>query len=575
MNDQKKLQTQTDTETDDSRLYRSSSLPQERTIFKKKEKEPSLGNQIWTAFTDGVYGGLTFMILIVYIFSNTLMAGHLHNSELYVEAFGIAGVYGNIFSFFVWGFNSGFVVTASRCFGLKDYKGMHTFFIKQSIFVYGILTIFYLYSVVIYFLVPILYPGDEMLIFWTRAYLVLVLPVNFSAFYMDTFRELYIANEFFKPALGVESVSMILSFFICYLFAFVLNQGFYGLVAGMIITQATCVSLYYGIWKKSKIFNTYWSNKDRDPNPELESPILERAATMPEHAFHITETPQHIVEIIAKTSIKTHSKKTQSKEGHNKSKTHEDVEEEEEEEHHEHHEHREVDLHSNWGYFKFNIVFSLTMFLDGFWWQMDAVLCSFLFDGASIAAQTTLTQFLNVITLFGYGYTMTLSSKISQYLVLMKIAKAKRITWIISIEMLIIGCVIAFPFVFMSDVISPIMINAVDTRIVLEKIMKIFGVSIPFMFLSSVSFSANRSINNQNKYFICQLLSNYGVHFGSFIFFRYWMKMGVESLWYAYLASQVSIVVVGFGMMMLTDWKKEAKVICKQMEKTGGNVGGH
>lgn len=140
--------------------------------------------------------------------------------------------------------------------------------------------------------------------------------------------------------------------------------------------------------------------------------------------------------------------------------------------------------------------------------------------------------------------------------------------------MVLIGALIGSPFVFCNTLISPILIDDPDTQIVLESIMRIFGLSIPFMFLSSVSFAANRSINNQNKYFICQLICNYGVHFGSFAFFKYVLGMGVEGLWYAYLASQVSCSAAGFLMILKTDWSKEAEKIRQQMAE-GGAVAGH
>lgn len=565
----KKMNNQFYTPKEDRGIFRSKSNPDTfyETVAKAIQgpKKVSLLTETWRAFTDGCFGGLTFMILIVYIFSNTLMAGHLHNSELYVQAFGIAGVYGNIFSFFVWGFNAGFIVTASRYFGLKNYKAMHKYFMKQVVFIFGILSCFFIYCTVIYFLLPYLYPGDDMLLYWTRAYLVLVLPVNFSAFYMDTFRELFIANEFFQAALYVELVSMFLSFFICYFLAFVLEFDFFGLVAGMILTQITCVGLYVGIYRKGRIFREYWANKDAEPINlgDDYSAVDHKAASAPGKAYDRTKVAKSIKENMEEGPIKEKLLQNLLEPINADQKVTEGKKEE-----------AKIDLNSNWGYFKFNIVFSFTMFLDGFWWQMDAVLCSFLFDGSSIAAQTTLTQFLNVITLFGYGYTMTLSSKISQYLVILDVDKAKRIFWIISFQMLLVGCVIAFPFVFMSEYISPIMIDSIDTRIVLERIMKVFGVSIPFMFLSSVSFATNRSINNQNIYFICQIICNYGVHFGSFIFLNYYLDMGVDSLWYAYLASQISITVVGYIMAIFTDWHAEAEKICKQMS-SGGNVGGH
>lgn len=557
------MKNQTYSITDDRGFFRSRSSVNPETFYEtvayrqsSEEEKISLPKEFWTAFSDGVFGGLTFMILIVYIFSNTLMAGHLHNSELYVEAFGIAGVYANIFTFFIWGFNSGFIVTASRCFGLGDYKGMHNFFIKQTKFIFGLLTMFFLYNVGIYFVLPVVYPGREMLIYWTRAYLVLTLPVNFSSFYMDAFRELFIANELFKPALYVETISMLLSFLICYILAFQLNFDFFGLVAGMIITQATCVGLYFGIWKRNRLFDLYWKNKDTEPiriEDNYTIPLLRRATSAPDFTLKHGEALRSIHEKIEDSPLRSKLYSTEEGDKFTEDKTEGDIQE------------HIVDLKSNWGYFKFNIVFSLTMFLDGFWWQADAVICSFLFDGASIAAQTTLTQFLNVITLFGYGFTMTLSSKISQYLVILEVKKAKRITWIVSLELLIMGCLFAIPFVFFSDKISPIMIESVDTRIVLNKIMKIFGASIPLTFLSSVSFATNRSINNQNKYFICQIICNYGVHFGCFSYLKFWVGMGVESLWYAYFASQASITLLGFGMMFITDWKKEAENICKQM----------
>lgn len=571
------MQNHTYSINEDRGLFRSKSSVNPETFYeavvqsRDSEIAIPLSKELWRAFADGVFGGLTFMILIVYIFSTTLMAGHLHNSELYVEAFGIAGVYGNIFSFFVWGFNSGFIVLASRSFGLEDYKGMHKFFKKQAGFIFGLLLLFYIYSIGVYFIIPVLYPSDKNLIYWTRAYLVLVLPVNFCAFFMDTFRELFIANELLKPALYIEGTSMILSLILSYLLAFTLEKDFFGLVAGMIITQLICVFLYFGIWKKSSMFTTYWKLKDTEAirlDNNYTIPLLKRATSAPELSFKHSETMKSIHENIKDSPLK--SRLLELRDSAKKSEGEELVENKEKKK-----EVKKQDLNSNWGYFKFNIVFSITMFLDGCWWQIDAILCSLLFDGPSIAAQTTLTQFLNLIVLFGSGYTMTLSSKISQYLVILEVKKAKRITWIISIQMLLIGCLIAFPFIFFSEKISSIMIASVDTQLVLRDIMKIFGISIPFMFMSCVSFSTNRSINNQNKYFYTQLLCNYVIHFGVFAFLKFNRDMGVEALWYAYLASQASISIFGFIMMFSTNWKEEADTICKQMADGDGELMGH
>ena len=576
------MQNQSYSDTSDRGLWQSNKESQPKKFYKDvaegEDKGVSFAYECWRALIDGVFGGLTFMILIVYIFSNTLMAGHLHNSEVYVEAFGIAGVYGNIFSFFVWGFNSGFIITASRCFGLGDFFSMHRFFKKQVVFIFGIAACFYLYLCVIYLLLPKFYPEDPNLLYWTKAYMVCAMPVNFCAFYMDTFRELYIANEQYSDALLVETFSMICSFFLCYFLAFTLNWDFYGLIVGMIVTQSACVGLYILMWIFLGKWKTYWIESKikalaaqagveaEDGNYKV--PLLKamsgKGSNGPEtdgkHSEVVSQIHDQSDNEEAVKRVRDSVKK--SKEGDN-----DKVATKQEE---------KVDLNSNWGYFKFNIVFSFTMFLDGFWWQMDAVLCSFLFPGPSVAAQTSLTQFLNVITLFSYGYTMTLSSKISQYLVILDVKRAKRIFWIITVQMAIFGVLLGSPFIIFPKLIAPLVIDSPDTQVVLVSIMRIFGASVPFMFLSAVSFSTNRSINNQNKYFICQLVCNYGVHFGSFIWFKYSLGMGVEALWYAYLASQVSITVVGFLMVFFTNWDKEAEKICEQMEKgEGPAAGGH
>ena len=570
-----------------------------------KKKEKSILQEASKALVDGVLGGLTFMILIVYMSSNTLMAGHLHNSEVYVEAFGIAGVYGNIFSFLVWGFNSGFVVIAARFYGVKDYPSMHKTFKKHLLFIFGFLTCFYLYLTVIYLFVPQIYPEDPNLVFWVRAYIACAMPVSFSMFFMDGFRELFIANELYSDTLVLESFSMVVSISLSYLLAFVLGYEFYGLIIGMIVSQGSCVGLYFlsfmygnkwkkywrGIFIKTKGTEYEWlkgGEEDLEDQAQLKKEAnqseKEEEGEGPKLAESIKGTEHKGSEIQVSSAQGTHQepegtdekREDNNKEGNREEKEKSQAQQSLKKSDSEQPEIEKIDLESGWGYFKFNFAYSITFFLDGLWWELDAIICSFLFQGTGMAAQTSLSQFLNIITLFSIGYTITLSSKISTELAVKNPNKAKRIFWIITAELTIIGLVLAAPFVLFPRQLSPLLIDSVETQIVLVKIMRIFGYSLPFLFLSGVVFAANRSINNQKSYFYGQIICNYGVHFATFLVLRFGLGLGVESLWYAFFASQASMTVYGFFIAFMVDWEKVSLEIAAQMadgKKVGG--GGH
>ena len=74
------------------------------------------------------------------------------------------------------------------------------------------------------------------------------------------------------------------------------------------------------------------------------------------------------------------------------------------------------ELHTFKGYFKYQIIFGLSMIFDGVWWQSTNVISSFQFKEIRLAATNTALQFLSITDLIGNGYGVSLSAKVSQLL---------------------------------------------------------------------------------------------------------------------------------------------------------------
>ena len=536
--------------------------PEIMNVEKAEEEKDSNTDTFLSLFIESNMGGINFLMVVIYLTVSSIYAGHLPKSTEKVEAMGVGSVWQGLACFVFWGQNAGFGVLAARCEGLKDYPMFHRFFKKYLISHWVCFFFQHLYTYIIYFFFGYFYSEDPTLRYYLRCYLVLSLFHYVLNYYSDLCRQLFQARFFFYQCFFVEVAISLGSIGFTYIFVEVMKLDFYGVIFGSIATEAACLILYLGLFIFGSKWEDYWDIIKRDENQRAYLNLLEEETISHRGPVEYTGEPQGYhhennskvskeVDNLAKDMILR--RKMSSRSGVDK-----EIEQ------------SESELETLYGFIKFNAIYASSFFLDGFWWQFDTIVATFLYPHDQVSAQSSFNAVLLVpFNLYYYGYSMMLSVKISQYMVEGRAKEAKKVVGIYFFQIISISAVFGFILFYFGPEISIWIQADPDTSKIITRIMRLYSFAFPFAFLSEMVFAVCRSVNKQNEFFWCQIISNYLVNFGAIAFNYWYLHLDIMGIWWAYLLAKVAMTIVGFLLILTTDFEKESKNIIHQMT---GNI---
>lgn len=95
--------------------------------------------------------------------------------------------------------------------------------------------------------------------------------------------------------------------------------------------------------------------------------------------------------------------------------------------------------------------------------------------------------------------------------------------------------------------------------------LQIVVLLIPLVCLQGGLYGIIRAVDRQKVFLYCQLVCNYGVHFGSMAIFLVVFKMDSRGMWWARFCSLVSLDVCAVVIIMASDWEERYREIQKSI----------
>lgn len=523
------------------------------TESKKENKEEY---SYFSLFVQGNQGGINFLLIIFYISVADFTAGNLPKSKLYVESIGIALVYQNIFSFIFFGINAALGVAAGRCEGLKDYKKFHKFVKRTAILVSVTFIGNYLYTLVVYFCLGRIHKNNTSLLYYTRAYLVLAIFEYLIVFYLDLYRQFFQARLFYYQCFVIEVAGSVMAVFFSILFTIFVKLDYYGVILAMLLTQIFNLVLYTIFWFYYSNWKSYWEALNSKKNVLRESLKNEKNDNKIKSKLFTTEPNAPNLDVVENSTLLIAKKNNLTKEAtlqisekknKNSSKSADNL----------------LDMKT---YLIFCFKFALNFFLDGLWTQLDTILATFLYNDKSIAA---INSFNGIVfygaVIYAFGFSMILSTKISQLMVRKEHLEAKRVTIVFFIMGIILSFLVSLLLFFFKRKISNLMMNDEATAIEITRIFDLFVWIFPLSFTGEMVFATCRSIRRETQFFYVQIFSSYFLHFGFLAVGHYWLEFDFLNIWYAVIVTKLFLNAGGIYIILRTDWKAEADIINKEM----------
>lgn len=157
---------------------------------------------------------------------------------------GIGISYVAILSSIVWGKNAGFAVIVGRCIEAQNYKMLRRYFIRQIKTVNCLLLMTYVVFACLYVSFGWQYSDKPELLDWLRKFLLCVAPSLFFIYNEDVLREFHLGFSNYIASFLCEALSVFVSIFNVWLFAFYLKYQFYGILIGVFIGQFMGFCIY-------------------------------------------------------------------------------------------------------------------------------------------------------------------------------------------------------------------------------------------------------------------------------------------------------------------------------------------
>ena len=202
-----------------------------------------------------------------------------------------------------------------------------------------------------------------------------------TLFNIDIFRELFIGLQVFIPTFLAELTILIVSSILGYIGCFVLDYQFFGLMTGFALGQLIGLVVYFTLW--------LWSSNFVDWHDKLCEE--ECVAVLKRENAPTNDLGEQVV---------APKKQTLKVDG--------------------------TDVMSWKGFVVFESSFVILMFLELLWNRVDTLIASFIFTESEIAAQASWMNLVVIVDCFSYGFGVSVSSKISYFMVQGDIATSKK-----------------------------------------------------------------------------------------------------------------------------------------------------
>ena len=531
-------------------------------LLPKPEPIESSEQSNFFIFLEALTGGLSMLLVVIYMSTCSGFAGNLPNSGLYVEAIGIADVYQQLPSYIFWGLNSGLNVLAGRYAGDKNYSKIHQILKKYMLCIFLVITITFFYNIAIYAFLGNLYKTKPDLKDCTRFALVFTFFEFGAAYYCDAFRQLFQSREFYYLSFWIQFVGMIFTFGCSYIMIEDLHLDFLGVNLGPVTSQLLNLMIYLAAWVYFPQWKDYWESiksyqlkkKKRRERKKREKQKINPVIVSIIDSKNTTEMNSNIS--ILDNNINEEIKPRRKSTGVS-SNTEEKV----------------VKIDNLSGFLKFNFMYASSYFLDGFWTLLDTLLATYFFDDSVVSAQASFIFVIwTQVVEFSYGYTNVLCTKISQMMMQGDWRKAKKLTITYSLQILALTSFLSFLLYYFEEKLCHLVMKDPVTLAILRQFTRFYTIVLPFDFLAELTFSVCRSINKQTQFFYSQIFCNYILHFFILFLLIKYTEIGGISIWISYFICRVVLTIIGYSFIFSSDWEKEAYYIQEQMEEEEGKM---
>ena len=162
---------------------------------------------------------------------------------------------------------------------------------------------------------------------------------------------------------------------------------------------------------------------------------------------------------------------------------------------------------------------------------------------------------------FAYGFGLTTAAMISRFIIQLKVNVAKKTAFVACFTILCLGSFASLFVYSKSHAIAKMLIKDEETQLVLDKIIKLYAPAIPIELLQGPTYAIVRSIGKQNYMVLCQIISNYIVHFSVMYYVMEVGQLRNEAIVIACISTFISMTFCGLLVAFTSDWTKEANKI--------------
>ena len=247
-------------------------------------------------FKNGMIGSFTLISSYAKITAEQAFIANLARSEIYTAAKGNALVPGYILMLPIQAFNTGLLISVSRCLGLEDYQGirhqikMHFWFMA----VFSLVMI--IFSCAYAFVIEWVY-ADEVL-YWTRIEIAFTILMFIVYIYNDSYRNLYIAFDQKGMSVLFECVTQVQFVVASIVFGYSYGYGIWGVEISAFVSLFALYLQYHFYFKLGSGFKNLRAKLDDicasedkndihkgaiDPNDEEKQPIIDNKIDTKKH----------------------------------------------------------------------------------------------------------------------------------------------------------------------------------------------------------------------------------------------------------------------------------------------------
>lgn len=477
-------------------------------------------------------GGSAVMLEFCYLSIELIFMANLADSKILLPANTIAKIWLFSFSVGIFQFNSGQTILVSRYQAKNDYQGIKRVIKLHTNCLIGCYTFWLSFEIIVFNIIQFIYPNNEELIKWTKINILLSFMLLFLTTITDFYRNLYIA-------LGKRAVTFVFSFvtLACmvtfgWLLGFYCGYGFWGVELAFLISEVVWVLEYLIYLYFSKSFESYRKNIKKDssldetfhPQTQKENQLV---TDEKDHELCAMITPDENIPEKNKPEV------------------------------------REIQTYK--GYIKYNIFFGLKGIFMSSSMNGSRLIMSKYFMLNIFTAWSGLDILYFLVAGFGYGICNIIASDFSKLIVSQDIPKTKRYAQLSTIIVSVFTASI-FTIVYVNRVfVAKALVNDIDVYPYIEQQLLSFIFFSFAWILMMTLYGIVKGLGKEKKFVLMILFCFILVQFPSALLMIN-LGFGPNSVPCAQAFSAVCVLVGGFFIIGIADWKKEAAAILSTIE---------